>query len=450
MNQQTPPIGAPKPAPPRRRGLSLLVWGLVGVIVLALLALPLLVVMRMIAARSEPPTGWLATDAVGLLQLDAVDTGLMLDWIGGVPDGQSIETALASQEYATAYAFVLFAPDLDDREQAMFLVRLAEAQMAEDEDRAARLFVLAGQAALTSPFIDDVARGQILLQTGDGLEQLGERTAALRDWQQVSILARFAPEISPPVREALLQHLMERYQAIGEDARVAAVQEALQVLGTRDLGVVKPVPVDTRPAPAPWPPFVLERVEARQRVAREIRFALQTGGTPAWDQLEAALMDEESAIQTWLADPDEPNPFGRQERYRRWIQQMRVLSRGVVGKGHLPQWESRRAEFDLIAAQLWNQRELEIHLALENRPPEEQALVERIWLEARLHAALIYSDPGGSRDGLHVRLADINGMVADDARLRLIVQKDDVTNMRYWRLPIGYFTGQIDAFEVFR
>jgi len=138
---------------------------------------------------------------------------------------------------------------------------------------------------LTSPFIDDVARAQILLQTGDGLEQ---------------------------------------------------------------------------PAPAPWPPFVQERVQARQQIAREIRFASQTGGTPAWDQLEAALIDEEAAIQAWLADPDEPNPFGRQERYRRWIQQMRLLSRGVLGKGRLPQWEARRAEFDLIAAQLWNQRELEI------------------------------------------------------------------------------------------
>lgn len=446
--QQRPPVGEPKP--PRRRGVSPWLWGVIGVIGIALLALPLLITLRIIAARSEPPTGWLATDAAGLLELKRVDAGLLLDWIGGVPDGQNIETALASEAYATAYALTLFAPDLDDREQAMFLVRLAEALAEKDEDRAARLFVLAGQVALASPYIDDIARAQVLLQTGDGLDRLGERTAALRDWQQVSILARFAPEMSPPVREALLQQLMERYQASGETARVAAVQEALQAIGMRDLGTVKPVPIDTRPAPAPWPPFVLERVQARQQIAREIRFALQTGGTPAWDQLQTALMEEEAAIQTWLADPEEPNPFGRQERYRRWVQQMRLLSRGVLGEGHLPLWEARRSEFDLIAAQLWNQRELEIHLALQDRSPDEQAITERVWLEARLHAVLIFSDPGASRDGLYVRLADVNGMVTEDARLRLIMQEDDTMNLRYWRLPIGYFTGQIDAYEVFR
>lgn len=398
--------------------------------------------------RLRPSPTQITTRTLNILRPGAVRSERVLDWLAGTSDSLVIDTALEYNEAPTAYALTLFAGELDTHKKVRTLHATADQLRQTSPGDAASLYAITGQAALVSPAFDDVARAQLLLQTGDALLELRHRELAVQDWQQVSILARYGPTVPTQMRVQLLEQVAARYDDAGETARaVAAREHARTVLQS---GGYRVVPAGI-PAiePADWPDDVLPFVEQRRDQARMARAALDGGRDVDWRSLEDALLAEEGAVQNWLATSVD-EPLRRQERYRRWIQQRRLLAVGVLEAGAIPRIEARRAAFDQIMSNLWEQREPEIQAQLQELPEQEAVAASRAWLEYRLFVNMLGGDPQADVLTLRHELEQLNGKVPDDARLRLVHQPDEQMETRYWRLPIGYFRGTLDATDVFR
>lgn len=398
--------------------------------------------------RLRPTPTQITTRTLDILRPGAVRSERVLAWLAGTPDSLVIDTALEYNEAPTAYALALFAGDLDPFEQVRALHAAADQLRETSPGDAASLYAITGQAALVSPEFDDVARAQILLQTGDALLELRHRDLALQDWQQVSILARFGPTVPPQMRVRLLEDVAARYDDAGETARAVAAREhaqaALQIGGYS----VVPAGVPTI-KPAEWPDEVQQFVDQRREQAQIARAELEGGHDVDWRTLEDALLAEEGAVQNWLASSVD-EPLRRQERYRRWIQQRRLLAVGVLDAGAIPRIEARRPAFDQIMSELWKQREPEIQTRLEELPERKRIAASRIWREHRLFVYMLGGDPQVDVLTLRHELEQLNGQLPDDARLRLVHQSDEHMETRYWRLPVGYFRGTLDAMDVFR
>lgn len=378
----------------------------------------------------------------------AVRSVRILNWLAGTPEATIIEAALGANESPTAYALALFGEALGSQERLSVLLRIAEQLENAAPTDAASLYAITGQAAVVSPLIDDVTRAQILLRTGQGLIALHYRELALRDWQQVTILARYAPLIPAQVRVRLLEDVAAQYESAGEPARAAAARE--QASEVMRVPTTEIVPISLpQPGPAEWPADVADAVARRRTRARSVREALAAGRVPTWRSLEEALLAEEEAVQAWLA-ADTEDPLGRQERYRHWIQQRRLLSLGVLGIGAVPLIEARRAALDEIASRLWEQRELEVDTRLAQLPDAERIATRRAWTEYRLFVVLLAGDPHVDVAQVRHELDLLNGQLLDDGRLRLVYQTDERLGTRYWRLPVGYLQGTLDAMDVFR
>lgn len=420
---------------------------LAGTVVCAVVALLAFGSGRLVERlRPAPPP--VTTRALNVLRPAAVRPVRVLDWLAGTDAAVVVNTTLDYNEASTAYALTLFAEDLGDPQRVHVLQQSAERMRETAPADAASLYVILGQAALVSPAFDDAGRAQVLLRTGDALFALRHKALALRDWQQASILARYGPGVPTQMRVQLLEDVAARLERAGEPARAAAAREhaaaAVSIVGGR----VVPVTLPTV-EPADWPEEVQPFLEQRRDQARIARTELDNGGTPDWKMLEDALLAEEGAVQNWLAaSVDEP--LGRQERYRRWIQQRRLIALGVFPPGAMPRIEARRAALDQIVSGLWDQREPELEDRLADLPADEAVAARRAWLERRLFVHMLGGDPQADVLTLWHELDEINARLPDDARLRLVHQADEQIETRYWRLPIGYFQGTIDAMDVFR
>lgn len=398
--------------------------------------------------RLRPSPTRITTRTLSILRPGAVQSDRVLTWLAGTPDSLVIGAALEYNEASTAYALALFAEDVGSFEKVRALHAAADQLRDTSPGDAASLYAITGQAALVSPQFDDAARAQLLLETGDALLELRHRELALKDWQQASILARYGPAVPPQMRVRLLEDVAARYSDAGETARAVAAREHAQAVLQRGGYAVVPAGIP-RIEPAEWPDDVLPFVEQRREQARIAQSELEGGHDVDWRSLEDALLAEEGAVQNWLTSSVE-EPLRRQERYRRWIQQRRLLAIGVLDAGAIPRVEARRPALDQVISQLWQQREPEIQEQLQGLPQEEQIATSRLWREYRLFVYLLGGDPQADVLTLRHELEQRNGQLPDDARLRLVHQSDEQMETRYWRLPVGYFRGTLDAMDVFR
>ncbi|MDQ7028686.1 MAG: hypothetical protein Q9O62_02345 [Ardenticatenia bacterium] len=252
------------------------------------------------------------------------------------------------------------------------------------------------------------------------------------------------------MRNRLLETLVMRYERAGELARAAATREVLAQAPTASEASTPLLAPWGVPAPAPWPDAVQPYVEQRRRVAKAVLEQVDVGTAADWAALEEALLAEEVAIHNWMAQPTD-DPLGRQERYRRWVQQQRLLALGVLGPGRLSRLEARRSEWDQVLTNLWDQQEAALQALLAPLPPLQQRLTRRIWLERRLLARTLGHDPRGDVTRLRRELDTVNGeLVEASTRLYLVAQDTTQLGTYYWRLPGDYLQGQLPAEEVFR
>jgi len=400
-----------------------------------------------LALRPQPVT----SRPLDLLDPEAVRPQFVLEWLAGAGQLEVARRALEAGELQTAYALVLFADESDVAAQISLVLDVARRVEGDTSSyEAASLFVMAGQAAVTAPLLNDATRAQFLLEAGDGLLARRRTYLAFLAWQQVSIVARYSPEIPPQMRDRLLEALVTRYEGAGDLARAVAVRELVAQPATSG-GERSALPARWGvPVPAPWPDDVMPYVEQRRRVARAVGEEIEAGSPPSWTALEEALLAEEVAIGNWLARPTD-DPLGRQERYRRWVQQRRLLALGVLGPGTLPALEARRAEWDQVLTNLWDQQEAGLDALLAPLPPLQQHVARQVWLERRLFAHVLGHDPLGDSARLRQALEVINGALGDAGqRLSLVAQPNEQIGTYYWRLPVGYLQGRLPADQVFR
>lgn len=337
-----------------RRGR--VVWLLLGIAVALLLVAAasgsLYVLLRQ---RGRGSGDW--QDPIAATKPDEIVPELALYPLAGASELETVDAAMANGDLETAYATLVFGPDLSDAKRIGRLILLG-GQFVEvgRSDRAALSYQQVYDTAILSPELNDPTRADALLASGRGWAQLGQKAQALESYDQVYLIALRSPYLQMAQRRGLLSALEMAYRDAGDNAQAQVCRQGITELDQES----RPQP-PARPVASPNLPIGMEHVsspevgaleESRRQAAYALLQAVPEGGAPSPDlvgRLTQALQAEDQAkLSLYQQELEATTQLGRRVDLHWqmivWLTlKYRVATRGF-GLSLVPDWEGQVAE----------------------------------------------------------------------------------------------------------
>lgn len=291
------------------------------------------------------------------LDVDQVDPALALASLGGFSNAELIKEAINKARPETAFAILLFEPELRDRESAGGFLLLASIYAGQREsEKAVFCYEMAGTITTLSPDIADTARADLFIQISEGLIQLNESSLAKFYLDQAFLLASHSPFLQVAQRRVVFERLQKNYITLGErePARKSLDLSANppKVVFSANESIALP-----QSQPILFPTSIQEAETQRWIAAQELAAQLvERGG-------KAPVVTEETLRQTLLAEDALKLPFFEAELANEaslskriditaakieWLSIKYRLARQAYGLNLVPEWaeqaEKIRAE----------------------------------------------------------------------------------------------------------
>lgn len=295
------------------------------------------------------------------LEVDQVDPALALASLGGFSNDALVKEAIDKARPETAFATLLFEPDLSDRESAGGFLLVATAYTERQEPaKAVFCYEMAGTITTLSPDIPDTARTDLFIQIGEGLVGLNEVSLAKFYLDQAFLLASRSPFLQVAQRRAIFERLQKNYIALGdrETARTSLDLSASppDVEFSADEGMMLPT---SEPILLPTE---LQEAETRRWIAAQELAAqlVERGGrAPASTEetLKQALLAED-ALKLPYFEAELANEASLSKRIDitaakiEWLSTKYRMARQAYGRNIVPEWaaEAEQIRADLTKA----------------------------------------------------------------------------------------------------
>lgn len=295
------------------------------------------------------------------LEVDQVDPALALASLGGFSNGTLVKEAIDKARPETAFATLLFEPDLSDRESAGGFLLVATAYTERQEPaKAIFCYEMAGTITTLSPDIPDTARTDLFIQIGEGLIGLNEVSLAKFYLDQAFLLASRSPFLQVAQRRAIFERLQKNYIALGdrETARTSLDLSASppDVEFSADEGMMLP-----KGEPILLPPELQEAETRRWIAAQELAAQLveRGGRAPAATEetVKQALLAED-ALKLSYFEAELANEASLAKRIDitaakiEWLSTKYRMARQAYGRNIVPEWvaEAEQIRADLTKA----------------------------------------------------------------------------------------------------
>jgi hypothetical protein len=215
---------------------------------------------------------------------------------------------------------------------------------------------VASLIAVLSPDLSDFVRANTILQSGQGLAELGDKNDARFSYQQVRLVAIYSPQLSRPHRISLLDKLAVAYRTLGDDATAKVLADESAGVQSRQLAIADlgGWPLDPLAAnPIPPSPAVPEVAEAQQRrfeATQRLQDALaaRRDTKEAEGNLSQALLDEDElrrdAFDSQMAGATTaPAKIALLRDRLNWLAIKYRVARKGYGLSLMPAWEKDEA-----------------------------------------------------------------------------------------------------------
>lgn len=352
----------------RARARDRLLWVLIAALLVALatgvVALGAYFVLNVQGRRA---TGW--QDPLATVDVSRVrpDIGV-LSLLGEAP-ATVVREALAAGEPDTAYAVLVYNPELNDSERSGYLLLIARAfEDAEAPDLAAVCYQQVHSLAALSPVMADVVRAESSVEAAAGFIRLGMVDAARPSLAQAEALARYSSMLAPAKRQRIALDLVDLYRQAGLDDQADILLQFVR----KPRGLP-----DARLVHGPFLPQFMTSVELpwQLRDVQERRRQQVWAFMEAWDRsggsdVEAAraalasTLLEEDGIQRAVMQAAlqmEARLSVRAAWLRGWVDWLTLkymVARRGAGFSLVPEWElqqdSIRADLDRAYADLFS------------------------------------------------------------------------------------------------
>lgn len=325
------------------------------VAVLALIASVVIVLFLRLGPGQSRTAVW--RDPVTAIEPENIQPGMALYPMAGASNVETIDAAISAGDLETAYAALVFDPDLADAQRTGRFVRLGGAFAGAGRfDLANISYQQVYDLAIISPVLHDPARAEALIAAAKGWTDLGSEADALRALDQVYIIALRSPYLQMINRRDMLTTLEGAYSQLDDTRRA---QETRQRIIELDQGANPQPPAKASDSPSlplgeepVSSPLIGQLEDARRNAAYDLRLRVVPGedlSSEAVAALSTALLAEDEAkrdfYHTELANALQ---LGRRvELHWQWIRWLTIKYRialGGYGISLVPAWEDSTGE----------------------------------------------------------------------------------------------------------
>jgi hypothetical protein len=314
--------------------------------------------------REAASFGW--QDPVGAVAPDKIASDLAVYPLAGALEVETIDAALSNGELETAYAALVFAPDLADSQRIGRLILLGRRfGEAGDSEKAGLSYQQVFEIAILSPGLSDPARADALLGAGRGWTDLGSRSQAQGAYDQVYLIATRSPHLHMAHRRDLLVELEGAYAELGEAVQSDAARQQIIELD-QGVGLQPPRQPDKSPdlprgTNVVSSPEVGALEEGRRQAAYALLQSLEAGGEAPPAQVNAlaqALQAEDTAKLTlYRQELEATAQLGRRIDIHwqiiRWLTLKSRIAMKGFGLSLVPEWESQAANIQSILSKAY-------------------------------------------------------------------------------------------------
>lgn len=287
------------------------------------------------------------------LEPDRIPPDLALLQLTGAQPSALARQATNAGQRALAYAIIQFDPKLPASERAGQLLLLGRRyQNAEGPDGAAQVYATARTVALLATTLSPLERGQVLVQSAQGLLRAGEINAAVGTAIQAQHVAAQAPALLPAQRDQLWRDVEPLLRTHGTAEQLRQLTELLRspVPASERVPLVSRWPQLSQPAPLPPPlaDIVAVRRQAAQRLVDRIGATRGMDIEPEREALRQALLEEnrirsETTRQQLASGLTLTQQHWLLQEERAWIALKLRIASGGLGLRLVPAWEENPA-----------------------------------------------------------------------------------------------------------
>lgn len=330
-------------------------WILLGLVALfVVVALASAVAYWVVRQQRIARAGW--QDPVAEVVPGEVVPELALYPLAGAADLETLDVALTNGDLETAYAALVYSPELQAEQRLGRLILLGRRYTdAGAPGKASLSYQQIREIAVLSPALSDPTRADALLAAGRGWAEIGYDARALEAYDQVYLLAVRSPYLHQAHRRDLLSTLVPAYMELeAMDQAETARQRIIEL----DQGSQSQQPLE--PGKTPELPSATETVstpevgaieESRRQAAYNLLQALGGAEPPLElvNQLGDALRAEDAAkLALYGQEVESAAQLGKRIGLHRqtiaWLTlKYRVAMQGF-GLSLVPEWEEQSAE----------------------------------------------------------------------------------------------------------
>jgi hypothetical protein len=298
------------------------------------------------------------------IELKAVAPDLAALSLAGVPDAQVLTLSIALGELETTRAILAFGADLSDKERSNGWLWLADRyHQANQMDRAAHAYRLAGDGAILGTNIDDLLRTKILLAVGQGLLASHDKERSRFYLSQSAIIGGNSNQLGAYHRHTLLEQLVPAILQAGgyrDDWKNLAETTKRVNAGVHLNGSVPTILGQEGISAAPFAQAQDARREAAAVWLATITEAQGDGQTDTnltRVALVEALREEDSAVNQYVTSGpgSAADRLAAQETLLHWLLLKRRIAGGGLGTRLIPEWEDDREEIEESLSAAWRE-----------------------------------------------------------------------------------------------
>ena len=285
-----------------------------------------------------------------------VEADLALYPLAGAADLETLDAAITNGDLETAYAALVYNPELQDEQRIGRLIllgrRFTDAGIAE---KAHLSYQQIYEIAVLSPVLSDPTRADALLAAGRGWAEVGRDARALEAYDQVYVIAVRSPYLHMAHRRDLLAMLETAYLEVEAPNKAAEARQRIIELdqGSRpqqpqEAGDTPDLGVETEVVSSPEVGAIeegrrqaaynliqsLNGAEIPPELANELAMALR-----AEDAAKLALYRQEMEAATQLS-----RRIGLHWQIIGWLTLKYRVAMQAFGLSLVPEWEEQRAD----------------------------------------------------------------------------------------------------------
>jgi hypothetical protein len=298
---------------------------------------------------ARPPHGYLVPAGI--------PPHLALEQLAGAPEAPLVQQAINASQVDLAFATLSFDTRLASSQRSGLLLLMGRRfQQGGHREGAAQAYRLARTIGVLAPDLTALERGQVLVQSAEGLLLAGDVDSAFEAAVQAMLVAAQSPGLLPAQRSQILASLGPIFGR--QDLHPAGLDVALASQRLADLqrgpnlspeGEDLFFAWDTLSEPPDPEPILLDAVLVRQAAARRLADRMiMTGGLdvePEREALAAALLAEdrlrvESYQRQQAAGPALARQHWIAQERRAWLALKLRVALGGFGARLVPDWEA--------------------------------------------------------------------------------------------------------------